>query len=396
MAKMNVDKIFQEEIERLKKESLNWNPKILQSTSSNRSIFDGKEVILLCSNNYLGLANHPEMIEASVEATKKYGVGSGAVRPICGTMELHVELEKRIAKFKKTEDALFYQSGFAVNSGLIPAILQEGWLVISDELNHGSIIDGIRLSRAEKDIYRHCDMESLKEKLKENSKKNYKQIMIATDGVFSMDGDICPLKEIAELAEKYGAIVYVDDAHGDGVLGENGRGIVSHFNLHGKIDIEMGTFSKAFGTVGGYICGSKYLKEYALNKSKTWLLSGAHPAGVAASCIKSLDIIDSNPQLVKNLWKNREFFVKWLKNLGFDTGKSQTPVIPLMLGDSVIARKFSEMLFNENVYALPIVYPMVAKNKARIRNQVSATHTKEDLEIALNAYEKIGKKLKVI
>ncbi|HLC50690.1 MAG TPA: glycine C-acetyltransferase [Candidatus Nanoarchaeia archaeon] len=393
---MKPDEIFREEVERLKKENINWAPKTLQSASSNRSVYDNKEVILLCSNNYLGLANHPKLIQASIEATKKYGAGSGAVRPISGTMELHLELERKIAKFKKTEAALFYQSGFAVNAGLIPAILQDGWLVVSDELNHGSIIDGIRLSKAEKAVYKHCDMESLRNVMKEHSKKNYKAIMIITDGVFSMDGDIAPLDEIYEIAQEYNAMTYVDDAHGDGVLGENGRGAAFHFGLHGKIDVEIGTFSKAFGTVGGYISGSKNLREYALNKSRTWLLSGSHPPGVVASCIAAIDVLESEPQLVKNLWKNREFFIKGLKDLGFDTGFSQTPIVPVMLKDSGLARKFSQRLFDEGVYALPIVFPMVAKDKARIRNQVSAAHTLEDLKEALNAYEKIGKELNVI
>ena len=393
---MKPDEIFREEVERLKSESINWAPKTLQSASSNRSVYDNKEVILLCSNNYLGLANHPKLIQASIDATKKYGAGSGAVRPISGTMELHLELERKIAKFKKTEAALFYQSGFAVNAGLIPAILQDGWLVVSDELNHGSIIDGIRLSKAEKAVYAHCNMEDLRKVMKDYSKKSYKAIMIITDGVFSMDGDIAPLDEIYEIAQEYNAMTYVDDAHGDGVLGENGRGAAFYFGLHGKIDVEIGTFSKAFGTVGGDISGSKNLREYALNKSRTWLLSGSHPPGVVASCIAAIDVLEENPDLVKTLWKNREFFIKGLKDLGFDTGLSQTPIVPVMLKDSGLARKFSQRLFDENVYALPIVFPMVAKDKARIRNQVSAAHTLEDLKEALNAYEKIGKELKVI
>src|SRR3989338_5752273 len=288
---MKPDEIFREEVERLKKENINWAPKTLQSASSNRSVYDNKEVILLCSNNYLGLANHPKLIQASIEATKKYGAGSGAVRPISGTMELHLEFERKIAKFKKTEAALFYQSGFAVNAGLIPAILQDGWLVVSDELNHGSIIDGIRLSKAEKAVYKHCDMESLRNVMKEHSKKSYKAIMIITDGVFSMDGDIAPLDEIYEIAQEYNAMTYVDDAHGDGVLGVNGRGAAFHFGLHGKIDVEIGTFSKAFGTVGGYISGSKNLREYALNKSRTWLLSGSHPPGVFSSFIAAIYLL---------------------------------------------------------------------------------------------------------
>lgn len=390
-----LQEIFKTEVERLKKENLNWAPKTLQSPSSGTAKFDGKKVILLCSNNYLGLSNHPKLKKAAIEATKKFGVGSGAVRAISGTMALHTALEKRIAKFKQTPAALFYQSGFTVNSGLIPAVTGEGWLLISDELNHGSIIDGVRLSKGEKAVYKHSDMDDLKRVLNENSKK-YENIMVLTDGVFSMDGDIAHLDEIHEIANQFNAVVYVDDAHGDGVLGKNGKGIVSHYNLHGKIEIEMGTFSKAFGTVGGYVCGSKELCEFALNKSRTWLLTGSHPPGTTASCIASLNAIEKDRSLVKNLWKNREYLIEGLKELGFDTGNSQTPIIPLMLKESSLARKFSDELFKAGVYGLPIVFPMVAKDKARIRLQVSAAHTKKELSAALEAIKKVGKKLKVI
>ncbi len=393
---MKAERFFQEEVQKLKDAKLNWDPRTLQSASSNRSVYDGKEVILLCANNYLGLADHPKLIEASIEATKKFGAGSGAVRPISGTMELHLKLEKKIAEFKRTEAALFYQSGFVTNSGLIPAILQKGWLAISDELNHGSIIDGVRLAKSDKAIYPHCDMEGLKKVLEENSKKDYTATMIITDGVFSMDGDIAPIDKIYGLAQQYDAMVYVDDAHGDGVLGENGRGAASHFKLDGKLDIEMGTFSKAFGTVGGYISGSSITREYALNKSRTWLLSGSHPPGVAASCIAALEVIEEDRSIVKRLWTNREYFMKGLKQLGFDTGVSQTPIIPVMLGEAGLAKQFSARLYEEGIYALPIMFPMVAQGKARIRNQVSAAHTEEDLNECLAAYEKIGKELKVL
>lgn len=390
-----LDEIFSSELNRLKTEQLNWEPKTLKTPSSNRAVFDGKKVILLCANNYLGLSNHPALKKAAIAATKKYGAGSGAVRAISGTMQLHLELEKKIAKFKKTPTALFYQSGFTVNSGLIPAMTGEGWLLISDELNHGSIIDGVRLSKADKAIYKHSDIADLKRVLLENKDK-YKNTLIITDGVFSMDGDIAKLDEIVETANQFGAFVYVDDAHGDGVLGKNGAGIVSHFHLHGKVDIEMGTFSKAFGVVGGYVCGSKELYEYALNKSRTWLLTGSHPPAVTAACIAALDTIQKNPKLVKNLWKNRQFFIEGLKDMGFDTGKSQTPIIPIMLGESSTAKKFSQELFKKGVYGLPIVFPMVAKGSARIRTQVSAAHTQKDLEEALRVIGKVGKEMKII
>lgn len=390
-----LDEIFSTELNRLKSEQLNWEPKTLKTPSSNRAMYDGKKVILLCANNYLGLSNHPSLKKAAIDATKKYGAGSGAVRAISGTMELHVKLEKKIAQFKKTPAALFYQSGFTVNSGFIPAMTGEGWLLISDELNHGSIIDGVRLSKGDKTIYKHSDMDDLKRVLAENREK-YKNILVITDGVFSMDGDIAKLDEIVEAANEAGAFVYVDDAHGDGVLGKNGAGIVSHFHQHGKVDIEMGTFSKAFGVVGGYVCGSKELCEFALNKSRTWLLTGSHPPAVSAACIAALETIQKNPSLVKTLWKNREFFIGGLKDLGFDTGKSQTPIIPIMLGESSTAKKFSQELFKKGVYGLPIVFPMVAQGKARIRTQVSASHTKKDLEEALDAIEKVGKEMKII
>ncbi|MBI4045034.1 MAG: glycine C-acetyltransferase [Candidatus Diapherotrites archaeon] len=390
-----LDEIFSTELNRLKSEQLNWEPKTLKTPSSNRAMYDGKKVILLCANNYLGLSNHPSLKKAAIDATKKYGAGSGAVRAISGTMELHVKLEKKIAQFKKTPAALFYQSGFTVNSGFIPAMTGEGWLLISDELNHGSIIDGVRLSKGDKTIYKHSDMDDLKRVLAENREK-YKNILVITDGVFSMDGDIAKLDEIVEAANEAGAFVYVDDAHGDGVLGKNGAGIVSHFHQHGKVDIEMGTFSKAFGVVGGYVCGSKELCEFALNKSRTWLLTGSHPPAVSAACIAALETIQKNPSLVKTLWKNREFFIGGLKDLGFDTGKSQTPIIPIMLGESSTAKKFSQELFKKGVYGLPIVFPMVAQGKARIRTQVSASHTKKDLEEALDAIEKVGKEIKII
>ncbi|MEK6941599.1 MAG: aminotransferase class I/II-fold pyridoxal phosphate-dependent enzyme [archaeon] len=392
---MNLQEIFATEIARLKSEKLNWEPKQLQGPSSNIAKFDGKKVILLCSNNYLGLANHRALKKAAISAVKKYGAGSGGVRAISGTMDLHVKLEKKIAKFKHTDAALYYQSGFTVNSGLIPAITGEGWLIVSDELNHGSIIDGIRLSKAEKAVYKHADTNDLKRVLSENKEK-YKNFLVATDGVFSMDGDIAPLGEITETAQQFGAAIYVDDAHGDGVLGKNGVGIVSHFNLHKKIDIEMGTFSKAFGTTGGYVCGSNEFCEFALNKSRTWLLTGSHgPATVAAS-IAALEVIEKDTKLVKNLWKNREYFVKGLQGLGFNTGKSQTPIIPVMLGDSKLAKNFSNELFKLGIYGLPIVFPMVAMNTARIRTQVNSSHTKKDLDKALEAFKKVGKKLNVI
>lgn len=396
---MDLEAFFRQTVSELKTAGLDWNPKELQGPSDAIATYDGKKTILLGANNYLGLSNHPKLKAAAIAATKKFGAGSGSVRPIAGSMSLHKKLEQTIAQFKKTDASLYYQSGFTVNSGFLPALLTEGWIVVSDELNHGSIIDGLRLAeknKAEKMIFLHRNMEDLKKKLEEAKAKNPKGILVVTDGVFSMDGDIAPLDQIYELAHESDAHTYVDDAHGDGVLGEHGRGIVAHFHLHGKIDIEMGTFSKAFGTAGGYLCGSKALCEFALNKSRTWLLTGSHPPATVGASIAALELLEKSDKLVKQLWKNREYWVKELQSLGFDTGKSETPIVPIMLGDSLLAKKFYQELFNEGVYAFPIVFPMVAKDKARIRTQLSASHTKAHLDKALAAVEKVGKKLKVI
>ena len=384
------------EIEALRQQNLLWNPKELNGPNCAKSIVGGKEVVMLCSNNYLGLANHRALKRAAIDAVRKYGAGSGSVRPIAGTMDLHVKLEKLIAGFKHMDDALYYNTGFTANSGALPALLREGDTVISDELNHGSIIDGLRLSKAERHIYRHKDMGDLEAKLKEIAAKNPKRILIVTDGVFSMDGDIAPLDRIVELAEAHGAATYVDDAHGDGVLGDHGRGISSHFKVEGRVDFEMGTFSKAFGTMGGYVATSKTGKEYLLNKSRTWLLTGAHgPANVAAS-IAALELLTQSDKLVKKLWSNTKYYKKRLKELGFDIGESVTPITPIMTYDSGRAQHMSARLYDEGVYALPIVFPMVAKDKARIRTMITAEHKRADLDFAIEKIEKVGKELGLI
>jgi glycine C-acetyltransferase len=337
--------------------------------------------------------------KAAIDAVKKYGAGSGSVRPIAGNMDLHMELERRLAKFKEADASLVYQTGFAANAGLIPQLADAGDLIVSDELNHGSIIDGVRLSKADRTVYRHCDVEDLKRVLveSENHSPSYRRILVITDGVFSMDGDIAPLDGIAPVAHDHGAMVYVDDAHGEGVLGAGGRGIVSHFMLkRDDVHVEMGTFSKAFGVVGGHISGSRDLINFAFNKSRTWLLSGSHPPAVAAACIAAIDVLETEPQHVKNLWANTEYFRKSVRQLGFDTGNSQTPIIPVMMGESGTAKKFSSKLFDLGVFALPIVFPMVSKDKARIRTIMNAALTRNDLDEALSAFEKIGKELKII
>ncbi|MEM0344185.1 MAG: glycine C-acetyltransferase [Thermoplasmata archaeon] len=387
------------EYERLVAEELDWKLRVLQGPSTPRCVVDGRKVIMLCSNNYLNMSNHPRVKRAAIAAIESHGAGSGSVRPIAGNMDLHMELERRLARFKEAEASLVYQTGFAANAGLIPQLADEGDLIVSDELNHGSIIDGVRLSKAARAVYRHCDVDDLESVLlrAEEHSPPYRRILIVTDGVFSMDGDIAPLDRIAALAREHGAMVYVDDAHGEGVLGEGGRGIVSHYSLgRGDVHVEMGTFSKAFGVVGGHISGSRDLINFAYNKSRTWLLSGSHPPAVAAACIAAIDVLETEPEHVKNLWANTEYFRKGIRQLGFDTGKSQTPIIPVMMGDSGTAKRFSSRLFEMGVFALPIVYPMVARDKARIRTIMNAAHTREDLDEALAAFERIGTELGVI
>lgn len=395
LMKRNPTAFLKEEYEELVKNNFDWKLRILETGSTPHSIVDGKKVIMLCSNNYLNLSNHPRLIKGAIDATKKFGAGSGSVRAIAGTMKLHMEVEKRLAKFKGTEAALIYQTGFAANAGLIPQLVEKGDIIISDELNHGSIIDGVRLTKADRGVYKHCDMGEL-EKVLIDADKKYRRILIITDGVFSMDGDIAPMDKIVKLAQKYGAMTYVDDAHGEGVIGPDGRGIGAHFRLEGKIDVEMGTFSKAFGVVGGLIAGSQDLVNFAYNKSRTWLLSGSHPPAVAGAQLATIDVLETEPEHVKNLWDNTKYFKKELKNMGFDTGESQTPITPVIVGESSKAKELSNGLYKEGVFALPIVFPMVARDKARIRTMMNAGLTKKDLDFALEKFKKLGKQLKII
>ena len=384
------------EYDRLVENSLDWRLWTLEGPSAPECVVNGKKVIMLCSNNYLGLTNHPKVKEAAVHAIKTHGAGSGSVRAIAGTMDLHIKLEKRLAEYKHTEASLVYSAGFTANVGLIPQLVDEGDLIISDELNHGSIIDGVRLSKADRAVYRHCNMDDLARVLDEAEKKNPRRILIITDGVFSMDGDIAPLKDIVLLGEKHGAMIYVDDAHGDGVLGENGRGISSHFNVEGRVHVEMGTFSKAFGVAGGYVAGSSDLINFAYNKSRSWLLSASAPPAVIAACTAALNVIENEPEHLENLWNNTRYFKKRLNDLGFNIGNSQTPITPIIVGESSVAKKMSARLYEEGVFALPIVFPMVAKDKARIRTMMNATLTQRTLDTALSTIEKIGRELKVI
>jgi len=386
---------LREEYLNLETAGLNWKLRTLEGSSAPRCVVDGKKVIMLCSNNYLNLTNHPKLKEAAKRAIDTHGVGSGSVRPIAGNMDLHLQLEKRLAAFKHSEAALIYSTGFAANAGLIPQLAGEGDFIISDELNHGSIIDGVRLSRAERGVYKHCDVGDL-ERLLMQTRGKYRRILIISDGVFSMDGDIAPFDKIVKLASEFGAITYVDDAHGDGVLGEKGRGIASHLHIEQEIDVEMGTFSKAFGVVGGYVSGSEDLKKFAFNKSRTWLLSASHPPPVTAACMAALEVVENEPVHLENLWKNTAYFKKELKEAGFNIGNSQTPITPVIVGESSVAQEMSNMLFEEDVFALPIVFPMVARDKARIRTIMNSGHTRADLNVALGAFEKIGRRLKVL
>ncbi len=378
---------------------LDWKLRVLEGPSSPRCRVDGSDVIMLCSNNYLSLSNHPRLKQAAIDAVKTHGAGSGSVRPIAGNMDLHLELEERLAVFKGAEASLVYQTGFAANAGLIPQLTDSGDLIVSDELNHGSIIDGVRLSKADRAVYRHSDAAHLEEVLDaaERHTPPYRRILVITDGVFSMDGDIAPLDKVATTARDHGAMVYVDDAHGEGVLGDGGRGIVSHFGLtREEVQVEMGTFSKAFGVVGGHVSGSRDLVDFALNRSRTWLLSGSHPPSVAASCIAAIDVLETEPEHVRNLWSNTEYFRKAVQGMGFDTGSSVTPIVPIMIGDSGDAKKFSRRLFELGVFALPIVFPMVARDRARIRTIMNAALSQSDLDEALAAIERVGKEIDLV
>lgn len=399
MVKRHPTKYLAEEYQRLVRENLNWELKELQTACEPVCVVDGKEVIMLCANNYLNLSTHPKVVEAMIEATRKYGAGAGSDRSIAGNMTLHEELDRRLARFKRAPASLTFQTGFMANEGLIPQLCGRGDLFVSDELNHGSIIDGVRLSHADRAIFKHKDIEDLVRVMDEaeRHKPPYKHIWILTDGVFSMDGDLAPLPEIAKIAKEHGAGVYVDDAHGEGVLGEGGRGIVSHFNLsRDEVHVEMGTFSKAFGVIGGHITGSEDLRNFAYNKSRSWLLSGGVPPGVAAACIAAIDVLENEPEHVRRVWENREYFVKAMQDLGFDTGNSETPIVPVMCGESRVAKELAKFVWKKGIFALPIVYPMVARDKARIRVQLCAKHTREMLDKAILAFEEGGKKLGLI
>lgn len=386
-----------EEIENLKKENRFLKPRVLNSAQEPVSVIDGKKVVNLTSNNYLALANHPKVKKTAIAAIEKYGAGTAAVRTIIGTMSIHEELEKKFAAFKKAEASILFQSGFTSNVAVCQSLMSsEEDLLISDELNHASIIDGARLARSSRKIYRHKDMAHLKEILESPEAAKARRKMIVTDGVFSMDGDIAPLDEVVELAHKYGAFVMVDDAHASGVIGKQGRGTVNHFGLDGKVEIQIGTLSKAFAAVGGYAATTRDLRDYLGSVARPFLFSSSQPPSVAATCIAVLEILLKEPAHLKRLWENTTFFKEELKKAGFDTGHSETPITPVMTGDSAKAVNFSKMLFEEGVFALSLCFPTVPRGKERLRTIVTAGHTLKDLEFAVSKFVKVGRKLGII
>ncbi|MCA0988121.1 glycine C-acetyltransferase [Guptibacillus algicola] len=385
---------LQEELDQMQEEGVFRNLIPLESAQGSRVEIKGKEVIQLSSNNYLGLTDHPKMKQAAIDAVEKYGAGTGSVRTIAGTLSMHEEFERKLAEFKHTEAALVLQSGFATNQAVLSAILTKEDVVISDELNHASIIDGIRLTKAGRRIYKHTDMEDLEKALKET--QEYRTRLVVTDGVFSMDGNIAPLPEIVELCEKYDALVMVDDAHASGVLGRNGRGTVDHFDLNGRVHIQVGTLSKAIGVLGGYVASTKTLRDYLIHKGRPFLFSTSHPPAVTAACSAAIDVLVEEPELIEKLWDNTKFFKEGLEKLGFDTGISETPVTPVIIGDEATTHKFSDQLFENGVFAQGIAFPTVQKGKARVRTIVTAQHSKEELQQALDAFEKSAKEVGIL
>ena len=390
-----------DELDELRRQNLYRPLRIMSGPQAARTTVDGRPVISLSSNNYLGLTTHPRLVEAALSAVQRLGVGTGAVRTIAGATELIEELERRLALFKHVEGVLTLQSGLTANSGTIPAITGEGDLIVSDELNHASIIDGVRLSKAARAVFPHRDVDGLDKVLREARSKGspkgpYAHILVITDGVFSMDGDIAPLPGICEVAERHGAAVMVDDAHASGVLGRNGRGTVDHFDLHGRVDIQVGTLSKAIGVMGGYIAGRQHLKDFLIQRCRTLLFSTSQPPAVAAACIAAIDVLEGEPERIERLWDNTRFFKSALQELGFDTGISETPITPVMAGDEGKAQELAARLFEEGVFATSVVYPTVALGKARVRTIVTSEHTRDDLQFCIDAFSRIGRELRLI
>jgi glycine C-acetyltransferase len=399
-ARTNPLAFLSDELSALKQKGTYFKLRVLEDEQAPVCHFDGRKVINLASNNYLGLTTHPKLREAALEATRRYGVGSGAVRTIAGTMKLHMELEEKIARFKGVEACVVFQSGFTANAGAVSSFLGKDDFIISDELNHASIIDGCRLSRAAIKVFRHKDVAHAEEQLASVANLPGKKLLI-TDGVFSMDGDIGPLPGLCAAAEKYGAIMMVDDAHASGVLGRNGRGTIDHFGVHGRVDIQVGTLSKAIGALGGYVCGTRDFIEYLYHRARPFLFSTSHPPAVAATCIAAFDVLQNEPELIERLWSNTRFFKKELGLLGFNIGgvttpASETPITPIIIGDGRATMEFSKAIFDEGVMGTGIAFPTVPEGKARVRTIVTATHSEAQLSQALEVLGRVGKRMALI
>jgi glycine C-acetyltransferase len=379
------------ELDSLRQQGLYRQLRILEGEQSHKTTFDHRQVVNLSSNNYLGLTTHPRLRERALDAVRQLGAGSGSVRSIAGTMDIHMELERRLAAFKQTEAVVVFQSGFAANAGTVAAVLTKDDVVISDQLNHASIIDGARLSRATIKVFPHKEIDAARKILTDLPPGQRK--LLITDGVFSMDGDLGAVPELCALAEEFGCIMMVDDAHASGVFGRNGRGTIDHFGMHGRVDIQVGTLSKAMGVLGGYVAGSRALIEFLYHRARPFLFSTSHPPAVVAACIAAIDVLEQEPELIDRLWDNTRFFKAGLKALGFDTGLSESPITPVIAGDGALAMKLSDRLFEEGVFAQGIAFPTVARDKARVRTIVTATHTRDELQFALDVFARVGREL---
>ena len=382
------------ELDSLKQQGLYRTLRVLEGEQKSKSTFDHRQVVNLSSNNYLGLTTHPLLRERALDATRTLGVGSGSVRSIAGTMDIHMELERRLAAFKNTEAVVVFQSGFAANAGTVAAVLTKDDVVISDELNHASIIDGCRLSRAGIKVFPHKDVAAARRVVSELPAGQRK--LLITDGIFSMDGDLGALPALCDVAEEFGCIMMVDDAHASGVFGRNGRGTIDHFGMHGRVDIQVGTLSKAVGALGGYVAGSRALIEFLHHRARPFLFSTSHPPAVAAACIAALDVLEREPQIIERLWENARFFKSGLQALGFNTGLSESPITPVIVGEGARAMKLSDRLFQEGVFAQGIAFPTVARDKARVRTIVTATHTRDELQFALDVFGRVGRELSIL
>ena len=382
------------EIDALKSQGVFRHLRVIEDEQRAKTVVDGKTAINLSSNNYLGLTTHPRLREKAIEAIERFGVGTGSVRTIAGTMAMHIELERRLAEFKQTEAVVVFQSGFTANAGTVSAILSKEDVIISDALNHASIIDGCRLSRAAIKVFPHKDMDAARDILRDLMPGQRK--LLITDGVFSMDGDLGPLPALCDLAEEYGAIMMVDDAHASGVFGRNGRGTVDHFGMHGRVDIQVGTLSKAIGALGGYVAGSQSLIDFLHHRARPFLFSTSHPPSVVATCMAAIELLLDEPQIIDRLWDNTRFFKAGLAAMGFNTGISESPITPVIVGDSALAMKLSDRLFDEGVFAQGIAFPTVARDAARVRTIVTATHTTDELQFALDVFGKVGRELGIV